>query len=212
MGYAHLELPIRRRRRLAERFSVLGESLPYEFSRYNHSFLNERTVEISIARWFMAQNGAGRTLEVGNVLTHYGFTGHDVLDRYETIEGVMNLDLVEFSPAEPYDTTISISTLEHVGWDEVPREPQRVIGGFDALRRATRPGGSSLVTMPLGYNSVLDEAIGSGRIQMPRQSGLVRVDKENHWVEVSVEEALTRQYGSPYPNGNAVYVGLDAAI
>ena len=115
---------------------------------------------------------------------------------------------VEFSPDEPYDATISISTLEHVGWDEVPRQPERVIGGFDAVARSTRRGGSSLITTPLGCNPVMDEAIGSGRIQMPIQSGLVRIDRENHWVEVSVAEALTRQYGAPFPNGNAVYVGL----
>lgn len=209
MAGAHITLPVRARRRSSERFEVAGASLPYEFARYNNSFLNERSVEIPIARWFLAQVEAGRVLEVGNVLSHYGVRGHDVLDRYETIEGVMNYDIVEYTPDVPYDATITISTLEHVGWDEEPRQPERVIGGFDAVRRATRPGGKSLVTMPMGCNPVMDEAIGSGRIQMPVQSGLVRLDKENHWVEVSVDEALTRQYDSPFPNGNGIYVGLD---
>jgi hypothetical protein len=39
-------------------------------------------------------------LEVGNVLSHYFPVHHDVLDKYEKAKGVINEDVVEFSPAK----------------------------------------------------------------------------------------------------------------
>jgi hypothetical protein len=182
--------------------------LPYTFSRYNNSFRNERSVEISLAHWFLAAHGRGRMLEVGNVLAHYGTAGHDVLDKYETIEGVINEDIVGYRPDTPYDTVISISTLEHVGWDEAPRRPERVVAAFDAVVDATAPDGRILVTMPLGCNPVMDEAIAAGRISMPRQFAMVRVSRANHWIQSDVVGGLGRPYGSIYNNANAIYVGI----
>ena len=130
----HASYPIMVRRRANERFPLLGHELPYTFARYNNTFRNERTVEVSVAQWFLGQGRVGRMLEVGNVLGHYGIDGHDILDRYETIRGVINADVVGFTSAEPYDTIVSISTLEHVGWDETPRSPERAVAAFENLQ------------------------------------------------------------------------------
>ena len=204
----HARYPITVRRRSAERFDFLAHELPYTFTRYNNTFRNERTVEISVARWFVDQAPAGRMLEVGNVLGHYGIEGHDVLDRYETIRGVINEDIVEFAPDEPYDTIVSISTLEHVGLDESPESPERAIAAFDNLQRLAGPQGRVLLSIPLGYNAALDEALASGRVRMPVQTVLRRMDAENRWTESTLEDGLTSRYGTPYSNANAVYIGM----
>jgi len=208
VAVAQALLPMTARRRSRERFELLGHALPYTFSRYNSSFLNERTVEVSIARWFLAQGATGRMLEVGNVLSHYGIHGHDVVDRYERAPGVINEDIVDFVPDESYDTVVSISTLEHVGRDETPRRPERAIAAFDVVQAVVVPGCRMLVIVPFGYNHAMDEAIRSGRIQMPRQTALVRVDRRNRWVEASVDEGLERPYSSSFGHANAIYVGI----
>lgn len=200
--------PITRRRRVNDRFRLLGHDLPYTMSRYNNTFRNERSVEISVARWFLSRGPSGRMLEVGNVLGHYGIKGHDVLDRYETIPGVINEDIVGFVPPHPYDTVVSISTIEHVGWDESPKAPERAVAALDALIGCTTSGGRVLVTFPIGYNPALDAGLRDGTLAMPIQTTVVRTDSENHWVEASLEEGLTRRYGTPFNNANAVYVGM----
>lgn len=200
--------PFTVRRRADERFELLGQTLPYTFSRYNNTFRNERSVEISVARWFLGPARVGTMLEIGNVLSHYGIRGHEVLDRYETIRGVINEDVVGFVPEHLYDTVVSISTLEHVGLDETPRDPNRAVVAFADVQDLARPEGSILVTFPIGYNAALDEAIGDGRLSMPTQTVLRRVDSANRWVETTLVDGLESCYGAPFNNANAVYVGI----
>lgn len=202
--------PMLRRRRMHERFRLLGHDLPYTLARYNNTFRNERSVEISVARWFLEQSPTGSMLEVGNVLGRYGISGHDVVDRYETIRGVINDDIVEFTPRKPYDTVVSISTLEHVGLDEDVRTPERAIVAFDKLVGLVKPRGRMLVTIPIGYNHALDSAVRSGRVSMPTSTILVRTDRENRWCESSLEEGLRCSYGHPFNNANAVWIGMTA--
>jgi len=51
------------------------------------------------------------------VLSHYFAVKHDIVDKYEIAPSVVNEDLVNFKPGKKYDLIVSISTLEHVGWD-----------------------------------------------------------------------------------------------
>jgi hypothetical protein len=201
-----LAYPATRRLRRAERFPFRGEQLPYTFARYNNSFLNERAVEISIARWFLAGD-PGRLLEVGNVLSHYGIHGHTVLDKYEVVPGVLNDDIVGFAPDAPFDTVVSISTLEHVGWDEVPRHPEKVFDAVDTVVKCVADGGRVLVTVPVGHNPALDDGLRDGRVKFPRETWLVRTSRRNEWVETGPDEALRRRYGHPYTGANGLYVG-----
>lgn len=66
-------------------------------------------------------------LEVGNVLSHYFPIHHDIVDKYEVCPGVINQDIADFLPQEKYDLILSISTVEHVGWDEQPQEPTKLL-------------------------------------------------------------------------------------
>jgi hypothetical protein len=57
-----------------------------------------------------------------------------VADKYEVSPGVINKDIVEFVPPQKYDLIVSISTLEHVGWNEQPREPTKLLRAIEHLR------------------------------------------------------------------------------
>ncbi|WP_116708726.1 SAM-dependent methyltransferase [Actinomycetospora cinnamomea] len=205
-AWEHATLPLLRRRRADARFPYDGDELPYEYSLYGQTWRNERTIEVAIARHFLAAGELGRMLEVGNVLGHYGIHGHQVLDRYEqNVRGVLNDDVITFRPDTQYDTIVSISTLEHVRCDEPEKDPKGSTKALDNLKRLLAPGGRMLVTIPIDWNPGLDADIASGRFALDRSTYYVRTSRFD-WVECDAERALAARYGHPYEAANAVFV------
>jgi len=45
-------------------------------------------------------------------------------------------------------------------------------------------------------------------VAFPEESWLVRRNRQNEWAEVERDEALSREYGSPYTNANGLFVGM----
>lgn len=141
-----------------------GEPLAYLDHPYNAARTNERAVEVPVAlRWVRRQ--AGRGLEVGNVLSHYvSSTPWTRVDRYEIADGVINVDIEEWDPGHLYNWAVSLSTFEHIGWDDEPRDPAKVFGAVSHLRSLLAPGGHALVSFPLGHHPELDKAADRGQL------------------------------------------------
>jgi hypothetical protein len=158
---AHVEAPVRR---LQPREVVLYRDVTLRclVHPYNTTWRNERAIEIPIAQWFIAQR-EGRGLEVGHVLGHYqrGLS-HTVLDLYERAAGVINEDVAEYTPSSPFDWIVSVSTLEHVGRDETPKDPAKAGHAISNLQSMLKPSGRMLITAPLGYSPGLDRVIEDG--------------------------------------------------
>lgn len=188
-------------------FALAGRTYPYFVHLHNRSWRNERIVEIPVAWAEIAARPGARVLEIGNVVAHYLRFPHDTVDKYEPYPGVINEDIVAFRPAEPYDLVISISTLEHVGFDEEVRDPSKVLRAVDAIRRLMAPGGLAVLTVPLGYNADIDAHLETGRLRFDRTSCLKRVSADNAWIEVPWSEIRSAAYGTPFPNANALVVG-----
>jgi SAM-dependent methyltransferase len=150
-------------------------------------------------------------LEIGNVLSHYVPVSHDVVDKYEQGPGVLNTDVLEFDPGKLYDLIISISTLEHVGWDEEAREADKPIRAIDHLATLLTPGGTLMITLPLGYNSHVDEALQTDRHHLDEVIFLKRISRDNRWLEVTAPEVAGARYGAPFPSANAVAFGFRAS-
>jgi hypothetical protein len=208
LAAAHARYPVTVRRQRARSFTFRGAELRYETSKWNNAWLNERAVEIAVARHLLPP-GDDQMLEVGNVLDHYGWDRHVVLDLFEGVPGVINEDVRTWRTANRYKTIASISTLEHVGWDDPVKDPRGAVAAVENLRTLLAPGGLLVVTVPLGYNSFLDGALRSGELRFDEMVYLERTTKENDWVETSPEAALSRPYGGRFRNGNAVLVGID---
>jgi SAM-dependent methyltransferase len=193
-------------------FHFRGDELKYVYSRYNFTWASERIVEIALGQWFLSKvqaAGARRVLEVGNVLAHYGNFTHDILDKYEEGPRVLNEDVATFTPNRRYDAIVSLSTLEHVGWDSYEeREPEKVLRAVENLVRILNPGGKMLVTMPFGYNSFVDQCVAEKKFPFTAMYFLKRVSKENEWREVPFEEVKGQPYNSPYFAANAIVVGV----
>lgn len=184
----------------------------YSLSRYNYTWKNERSVEIPIIYKLLENNKNKDVLEVGNVLSHYYLTSHDVLDKYEKASGVINEDVVDYSPSKKYDLIVSISTLEHVGWEEKPQEPQKIIPAIKKLKSLLKENGQLIITLPLGYsNPFLNKAIQDQTLGFDDTYYLKRISHSNKWKQVEFADVKNSKYNSPFPNANAILVGIITA-
>jgi len=197
-----------RRFKSGRSFTARGVDYRYFYHPYNQTYSNERAVEIPIV-WSIAQRvPPERVLEVGNVLSHYFPTRHDVVDKYERAPGVHNVDVVDFRPPQPYDLIISISTLEHVGFNEKPLEPEKPWRAIGHLQRCLSPQGRLVVTLPVGANPHLDRMLHEGRIPLDDPLCLRRISWDNRWRETSWEDVRRARYGHPYRNANGLVVAM----
>ncbi len=194
-----------RRLRGAPPFTLGNETYRHRI----HPFIldNERTVEIPIALREVERRPGARILEVGNVLGAYADFPHVVVDKYERAAGVLNVDIVDYRPDAPFDLILCISTLEHIGWDETPREPGKVLRAVEAMHGMLAPGGELLVTMPLGYNAEVDALLEAGALPFTERRFLRRISRDNRWREAEWFEVRGAKFGSPYACGNAIVVG-----
>ncbi len=173
-----------------QQFRFQQQLLDYFIHPYNCTWNNERQIEIPIALSFLEQFTGKAILEVGNVLKHYYSSQHDVVDKYEQAEGVVNIDVVNYIPGHRYDYIVSISTLEHVGWDEQPKEPQKVLRAIEHLRSLLNKGGVMLVTLPIGYSPAVDAFLAEGFLKF-EETSFYRCDmrtgkwQEGPYVEVA---------------------------
>jgi hypothetical protein len=161
-------------------FEWNGHTLDLLDTAYNTTILNERSIEVPIAEaWhFDHEEMDPRILEVGNVLQHYGWGGHRVVDLYEEADGVENLDVRDIQGE--YDRIIAISTLEHVDQEKLSKAP---IDALQHLYSLLAVGGRMLVTVPFGQQPYLDVAILEGELHPFQQWTMTRSFETGLWTE-----------------------------
>jgi hypothetical protein len=185
------------------RFVVDGREYDYLWHPLESTWRSERAVELPIGLAELASADPQRTLEVGNVLRKYAGAdaSHGVIDKYERAPGVVNADALSFSGG-PFDLIVSISTLEHVGYDEQPRDAAKAVRAVENLRGLLSADGGMLATIPIGYNRDLDDALREGSLGA-RVSYLARLG-ELKWKQINAED-MRNVHGWPWPGTDAVY-------
>jgi len=190
-------------------FIILGRTYRY-FDSYK-TWIGERSVEIPIVMEMVREYQGRNILEIGNVLSHHVQFEHDILDKYEIALGVLNEDVVDFKSEKKYDLIVSVSTLEHVGWDEKPRDDIKILHAIENLKTLVTPwGGTIIITLPLGYNPAMDKLLKDGIIRFSKQYQLLRISKGNEWKSASWEEVKDSKYNSPLPFANGLLIGIIA--
>ena len=186
-------------------FKFQGKKYNYICRRYNATWRNERAVEIPIVWQEVQKYNPKKVLELGNVLSHYFKVSHDIVDKYETAPGVINKDIVGFSPKKKYDLIVGISTLEHVGWDEKPKSKTKTLAAVKHMTTLLKKNGLLLLTIPVGHNPYLDEYAKENAFQFDRVSFMQRVSHSNRWRQI---DCLPKniKYGHPYPNANVLAI------
>ena len=188
-------------------FTVDGDGYRYFYGLYNHTWRNERAVEIPVARRFLDEH-PGETLEIGNVLGHYFSHGHTVVDKYEKGEGIVGADIIDYAPPQAFDTIVSISTLEHIGKDH-GRDDTKAVRVYEHITRTLLADtGTFLFTVPIGFNPIMDAHIDSERIRPDEHFCLERISADNDWIQIGWDEAKKCKYMSPFHCANAMYFGI----
>lgn len=188
-------------------FTYRGVPLDEYAHMYNSTHLNERGVELAIYQAW-ASPWAHRRLEVGNVLAHYpelaGPGARTVVDRHEHAPGVINRDV--FDIGGRWDEIVTISTLEHVRWDEDPRTPGKSAEALEHLVGLLAPGGRMLVTIPTGWNEDLDAYLVNDVARCGRLDAATTIVRTGAgWAETIGLEF--RPYAVTQPWAEAVWVG-----
>ena len=132
--------------------------------------------QLPVVQAIVDRHAGKRILEIGNVLSHYRPQRHVIVDKYEHAPGVLNRDVLDLDDLGRFDLIVAVSTIEHVGWDEEPREPGKAVEALCRLQALLSPGGELVVTVPIGYHPPLDEALRTGSIDLTRAGALRRVD------------------------------------
>lgn len=191
-----------------KRFEFNGTTLRYFYHLANPTFRCERSVEVPLALHYLGQYQNPDVLEVGNVLVNYFAFPHEVVDKYEKDQAVHNVDIVDFKTSRLYDVIITISTLEHVGWDEPQRDADKIPKAIAHLKQMLKPGGVMLATMPLGYNEFLDEVVRSKRLEFDEVYFMRRESASNAWSVCDYAAVADARFDSPYPCANALVIGV----
>ena len=186
-------------------FEFNGKKHKYFLGIYNKAWLNERTIEIPIILGLMKGYKKNQILEVGNVLSHYFPVQHDIVDKSEKAKNVKNVDIINFKPPKKYDLIISISTIEHIGWDEKPKEPKKILKAIKNLKNLLNPKGKIVISVPRGYNFFLDGLIKRG-VKFKEIFYLKRISKDNGWIETTFDKIKQIKYNYPFRNANAIVV------
>lgn len=169
-------------------FSFQDKNYNYFYHTYNSAWKNERTVEIPIILKILRDNKSTQILEIGNVLSHYTHTNHDIIDKYEKSDGVTNQDVIEFRTEKKYDLIISISTIEHIGLDEKSRNKNKIPEALRNLESMLNDEGKIIITFLLGYNIYLDTLLKDNNIEFTHIYCLKKTTKNNAWKETAWEK------------------------
>jgi len=190
-------------------FFFRSKRLQYLYHRYNTTWKNERTVEVPIIMSYIKNTKNKRVLEIGDVLTHYYPVKLDILDKYERGRKIINEDVINFKPVNKYDFIISISTLEHVGFDEKVKDPTKIIKAINNLKEnCLNPGGKAVITMPIGYNPQMDNLLFNHKLIFDEKIFLMRINKNNEWKEIPEQESKNIKYNHPFNAANSVVIGI----
>jgi len=190
----------------SKQFAFRGKKYNYYRHPHNRTWVNERIVEVPLGLAALKKYQGKRILEVGNVLSNYTKITHDVLDKYEVAPGVINEDIVGFKPQQKYDLIVCLSTLEHVGWDETPKEPDKVISAVNHMKKLLAPKGVILITTPFGYNPHIDKLIFAEQLPVDEIFFLERKNFWNDWEEVASRDLSKTDYSWFIMHANAVAV------
>lgn len=194
-------------------FGFQGKEFRCFYARYNMTWAGERMVEIPVIKDTVDAHLPESVLEVGNVLSHYFPIKHRVVDKFERGSRVINSDILDYSPDQKFELIVSISTFEHIGFDDDSSgsSGQKIAAAIRHCRSLLSPKGRLIVTLPTGYNPDLDQLLEQGRLEAVRMDCLCRVGRRT-WRQCDLSEALRHPYRSAFPYANGVVFAEFSAL
>lgn len=188
-----------------QKLKFKNKKYEYFYNAYNETCSNERAIEVPLVYDIVNKYHNKKILEVGNVFSHYFKIDHQVVDKYEHGINVLNEDILNFKPKTKFDLIFSISTIEHIGYDEEgPKEKMKSLRALQKLYRLLNKNGLLVITVPINYNLDIDEIISKKLFKFNHIYFFRKVSIDNRWVEVRHREASKVKYNYPFKGDNAI--------
>jgi hypothetical protein len=181
--------------------------IKYFINFYNRTWLNERCIEIALAKYYINKFHSDNILEIGNVMSHYSDVYHTVIDKYENALNVYNYDVADFKLDKKFNLIISLSTMEHVGWDEDIKDPNKILLAINNLKNHLTHDGFIIITLPIGYNTSLDLYLKNNMLPFDYYYAYIKTDKFN-WIKTELHSILDSKYDFESSSANAIVVGF----
>jgi hypothetical protein len=195
--------------RSSQTFEFQGNTYHYFIHPYCASWKNERSIAVPIIWDIVKRNQEQnkRILEVGNVLSHVFHVNHDIIDKFEIMDGVINKDVVDFNPSINYDLIVSIFTLHLIGEYETPRDPIKGFRAIENLENILSVNGQMVVVHPMGENPQMDGLLKNGILQFTKQYFFKRISN-CRWKQVQWEDIKDIGYDHSVPTANGLVIGF----
>jgi len=116
------------------------------------------------------------------------------------------ITIFTYKSKKKFDRIISISTFEHIGFDEEKKDPKKAINAIKHVQSMLAKRGKCVISVPTRYNVDLDYYFREYAIQYPARVAFYMRTSETKWMLSSREKVLKQQYGSPYPCANGLIV------
>ena len=107
---------------------------------------------------------------------------HDVLDKYEIADGVVNEDVTEYQPSKQYDLIFSIVTMQHVDRIKSTQDPTKIMKAMENLKKILSSDGIILIFHGLGENKEMDDLLEIGKLEFSQIFYLMKISKYQ-WAE-----------------------------
>lgn len=166
---------------------------------YYQGLMTERSIELSIATDWIEKHD--NIIEIGAVTPYYINSPHirmivDPTDKHRAVTHQSSLFELQLKE----QNVLSISTVEHIGTGDYGFHEAK--SSIDALNKIRKEAASYLITVPLGYNPLLDCWI-SDNLNQPDIYVLVR-EIGNCWKELDLSQGLPEILYGPWANGLAI--------
>lgn len=191
-------------------FKIGRLELPYVDHEYNHTKVNERTIEVALGIKFFELMALQKEhqVEVGAVMPYYlDDISHEVVDLFDPWSHCNRTDAVEFNYTGK--NVLSISTIEHIATSDYGAIPTNPHLAFTCLEKIVKTSKNYLITWPVAYNSVLDKDLYLSNIPYK----IMARDKDNNWfgsdynnIPFDRSDINEFKYSDPHTCGNAIII------
>jgi len=197
------------------KFKFRNKTYKYFYHPRSYTYFNERAVEIPIFKNILDKFDNQKILEVGSTLCYYISKKYNVVDKYDVSNNIMNKDILNYNPREKYDLIISISTLEHVGWDEDIygkgkriKDPKIFIRLLKHLKKLLSKNGVIIFSVPIGYNAYIDRCFRKKEYDFDKLYFLKRTSPFNTWKEAGYKEVKDLKHNNFFGYSRAIAIGV----
>ncbi len=191
----------------SKHFKFQNRKLSYLNNPYNDTSFSERSVEIPIALNIVSQYKPHQILELGHVLSYYRKFTHTIVDKFEKDREIIQQDIIDYRPKTKFDLIISVSTIEHIGFDDDKMDPTKIAKTFTHCQKLLKPNGKIFFTAPIGYNPALDRLIFDSNSIFNKLNFLIRSSWNNQWQIATASQVRNLKYASYYNNAQAIVIG-----